>query len=95
MEPRTQDRNFFVFNAVVSVAALGLLSWLLLIRRGGAGDLGVDLRFMPGVNAALNATAAVLLSCGYWAIRNRKPDRSRCNRTTSCLRPRVQRWNHI
>lgn len=28
------DRRFFVFNAVVSVAALLLLGWLLLVRRG-------------------------------------------------------------
>lgn len=61
------DRRFFAFNAAVSVAALSLLGWLLLIRRGGAGD--VDLRFLPAVNASLNATAAVLLAAGWVAIR--------------------------
>ena len=62
------DRRFFVFNAIVSVAALLLLGWLLLIRRGvGAG--GTDLRFLPAVNASLNATAALLLLAGWVAIR--------------------------
>jgi len=56
----TADRRFFVFNAVVSVAALSLLGWLLLVRRG-AGAGGADLRFLPAVNASLNATAALLL----------------------------------
>src|SRR5688572_5517786 len=56
---RLTDRTFYVFTGVVSAAALGLLAWLLLIRRGGAA--GVDLRFMPAVNASLNALAACLL----------------------------------
>lgn len=64
----TADRRFFVFNAVVSVAALSLLGWLLLVRRG-AGAGGADLRFLPAVNASLNATAALLLLAGWVAIR--------------------------
>jgi putative membrane protein len=71
--PRVSDRAFFVFNAVVSTAALGLLAYLLLVRRGEAGA-GLDLRFMPAVNAGLNATAATLLAAGWIAIRRRKPD---------------------
>ena len=62
------DRRFFVFNALVSVAALLLLGWLLLLRRGG-GAGGADLRFLPAVNASLNATAALLLLAGWVAIR--------------------------
>jgi len=62
------DRRFFVFNAVVSVAALLLLGWLLLVRRGG-GSGATDLRFLPPVNAGLNATAAALLLGGWVAIR--------------------------
>jgi putative membrane protein len=62
------DRRFFLFNAVVSVAALLLLGWLLLLRRG-AGTVGADLRFLPGVNASLNATAALFLLSGWVAIR--------------------------
>lgn len=62
------DRRFFAFNAVVSVAALLLLSWLLLVRRVG-GEAGADLRFLPAVNATLNGTAALLLFAGGVAIR--------------------------
>ena len=61
------DRAFFVFTAVVSTVALAFIAWLLLIRRGGAG--GVDLRFLPAVNAGLNATAAALLVGGWISVR--------------------------
>ena len=64
---RITDRTFYVFTGVVSAAALALLAWLLLIRRGGAA--GVDLRFMPAVNASLNALAACLLMAGWVAIK--------------------------
>ncbi len=63
-----RDRNFFIFNAVISVAALSLLAWLLLLR-GGTKDTGVDLRFMPAVNAGLNATSAVLLFLGWLSVK--------------------------
>jgi putative membrane protein len=71
--PRVTDRAFFLFNAVVSTAALSLLAWLLLLRKGDASS-GLDLRFMPAVNAGLNATAATLLAAGWVAIRRKKPD---------------------
>lgn len=62
------DRRFFVFNAVVSTAALLLLGWLLLIRRGADGSGAADLQFLPAVNASLNAAAAILLLGGWVAI---------------------------
>src|SRR5512141_338101 len=62
------DRRFFAFNALVSVAALLLLGWLLLVRRGG-GAVAADLRFLPAVNASLNGMAALLLFGGWVAIR--------------------------
>ncbi len=62
------DRGFWVFNALVSTAAVSFLGWLLLVREGGGVD--ADLSFMPGVNATLNATAAILLVLGYRAIRS-------------------------
>ncbi len=62
------DRSFWVFNAVVSVAAVGFLGWLLLLREGGGVD--ADLSFMPAVNAGLNATAATFLVFGLLAIRS-------------------------
>lgn len=65
------DRAFFIFNAVVSVAALSLLGWLLLIH-GGMQNSSINLRFMPMVNACFNATAAALLVAGWVAIKNKK-----------------------
>ena len=62
------DRSFWIFNAVVSVAAVGFLGWLLLLREGGGVD--ADLSFMPAVNAGLNATAATFLVFGLLAIRS-------------------------
>ncbi len=66
--PAPSDRTFYVFNALISAAALSFLAYLLLLRRGGAGAT-VDLRFLPAVNASLNALAATLLVSGYVAIR--------------------------
>ncbi|MFN7135403.1 MAG: DUF420 domain-containing protein [Myxococcales bacterium] len=64
------DRIFFVVNAVVSTAALGFLGWLLVVRRAEPG--GMDLRFMPAVNAGLNALAACCLAAGWVAIRRKQ-----------------------
>lgn len=66
------DRRFFVFNAVVSITALGLLAWLLLIRKGEDG--GADLSFMPAVNAGWNSLSTVLLLGGGIAIKKNRPD---------------------
>jgi putative membrane protein len=66
------DKKFFVFNALLSAGALALLAWLLLLR-GGAGASGVDLHFMPAVNASLNATSAILLLSGYLAVKRGNP----------------------
>jgi putative membrane protein len=65
--PGQSDRSFWVFNAVVSTTAVGFIGWLLLVREGGG--VHADLSFMPGVNAALNATSATLLLLGFAAIR--------------------------
>ena len=65
------DRAFFVINAVVSIAALSLLSWLLLVH-GGLKNSSLDLRFMPAVNACFNATAASLLVAGWVSIKKKR-----------------------
>ena len=65
------DRRIYLFNAVVSAAALALLAYLLLLRRGAVAT-GADVSFLPAVNASLNALAGTLLLCGYVAIRKRK-----------------------
>jgi putative membrane protein len=64
-----RDRSFFLFNALLSTAALAGLAWLLLAHQGTGG---ADLRFMPGVNAVLNGTAATLLLAGRWAAVKKK-----------------------
>ena len=63
------DRSFFAFNAVVSTLALAFIAYILLGRTAATG--GPDLRFLPAVNAGLNATAAALLVAGWVAIRRR------------------------
>lgn len=68
--PRPEsDRGFYVFNALLSIGALSFLAYILLIHRGNASG-SVDLRFLPAVDATLNATAATFLCIGYVAIRN-------------------------
>ncbi|MCP3164916.1 DUF420 domain-containing protein [Myxococcus qinghaiensis] len=67
LQPRVSDRAFYVFTGVVSTAALAFIAWILMGRRSGVE--GVDLRFLPAVNASLNATAAALLIAGWVAIK--------------------------
>jgi putative membrane protein len=66
----TNDRPFFVFNASVSTLALALLGYLLLLHRVAPGT-GLAPRYLPAVNASLNATSALLLMCGYIAVKRR------------------------
>ena len=65
-----QDKIFYAINAIVSAAALALLTWLLVLRSGEPGS--VDVSFLPAVNAAFNAMAAVLIVAGVVAIKNGK-----------------------
>jgi putative membrane protein len=65
--PRS-DRWFFVFNAVLSSAALAFIAFILLRKTESAGP---DLSFMPAVNAGFNALSALSLVLGYVAIRRR------------------------
>lgn len=62
------DRRFFVFNALLSTAALSFIAFILLRKTDGAGP---DLSFMPAVNATFNALSALSLIAGYVAIRRR------------------------
>ena len=64
------DRPFWIVNGVVSVVALSVLAYLLLIRQG-SGDR-TALAFMPAVNATFNAAAAVLLVLAVLAIKQRQ-----------------------
>lgn len=61
------DRRFFIFNGLVSVGATAFIAFILLRDVAPGGQ--VDLSFMPGVNATLNALSACCLILGYLAIR--------------------------
>lgn len=65
-----EDRPFWIVNGVISVVALSVLTYLLLLRRG-SGDPS-SLSFMPAVNACFNAAAAVLLVLAVVAIKRRQ-----------------------
>jgi putative membrane protein len=71
--PRLSDKTFYVVNGVLSAAALAFLTYILVLR-GGSPESGADLRFMPAVNAALNATASALIVAGYVFIKKKRPD---------------------
>lgn len=64
------DRPFWIINGVVSVVALSVLAYLLLLRHG-SGDKGA-LSFMPAVNAAFNGTSALLLVLAVVAIKRKQ-----------------------
>ena len=60
-------KAFGITNAVVTLAALSFLVWLVYFHDGtDSASTGVSL---PLINAILNATSAVLISVGRWAIR--------------------------
>ena len=65
-----RDRPFWIVNAVVSIVALAVLAYLLLLRQG-AGDK-TALSFMPALNASFNATSAALLVLAVRAIKRKK-----------------------
>ena len=68
VSPRA-DRTFFLFNAIVSTAAIAFIAFILF--RDAAPSSGTDLSFMPAVNATCNALSALCLVSGYIAIRRR------------------------
>ncbi|MBI5495520.1 MAG: DUF420 domain-containing protein [Deltaproteobacteria bacterium] len=62
-------RAFLVVNAALSAVAFTVLVWILWVRPRAGGTASVDLTFLPAVNAALNASASVLLCTGVVFIR--------------------------
>ena len=63
-------RQFGAGNAVVTLAAMSFLVWLVYFHEGeGTASRRPAL---PLINALLNGTSAALISCGLWAIRRRK-----------------------
>jgi len=60
--------------AAVSFAVVGLVAYLVMRPRG---TLAPGVSVLPAVNAALNGTAAVLLTAGWVNIRRRNVARQR------------------
>lgn len=65
------DRRFFAFGGLLSVVILGFLAWLLVLREPAPGG-GVDVSFLPAVNAGFNSLATLFLVSGFVAIRARR-----------------------
>jgi len=65
------NKNFYLVNAVVTTFALSFLVWLIYFRQGG-GEANLAASKLPALNAALNATSAIILMIGFWAIKNRR-----------------------
>ncbi len=65
------ERNFYVWNAIITVAALSFLMWLLYFRPA-ASDVNLAASRLPAINAGLNATSTLLLLMGFWAIKHRR-----------------------
>jgi putative membrane protein len=65
-----RDRPFWIVNGVVSVVALAVLAYLLLVRQG-SGDR-TALAFMPAVNASFNGASAALLVLAVMAIKRKQ-----------------------
>lgn len=69
------DKGFFAFAMVFSLIAVGIIAWILVGPRETPAAAGLDVSFLPAVNASLNATAAALLAFGWIAIRQKQQDR--------------------
>jgi putative membrane protein len=64
------ERPFWIINAVVSIVALSVLAYLLLLRHGSADKSALS--FMPAVNATFNGTSAFLLVLAVMAIKKKR-----------------------
>lgn len=64
------DRRFWIFNATLSSLAVALIAFILFREGGESGER--DLRFMPALNAGMNAASASCLVLGYLAIRKKR-----------------------
>ncbi len=61
--------QFGATNALVTLAAMSFLVWVVYFHEGNGGASGTP---VPLINAILNGTSAVLISIGLWAIKQRK-----------------------
>ena len=68
---KAADRSFALINTAVSSLALGFIAYILVVRQAAPAG-GLDLRFLPALNATLNGISAILLAAGWLAIRSRR-----------------------
>ncbi len=71
--PRSIDltpKQFGATNALVTLAAMSFLVWVIYFHEGDGGTSRAA--SLPLINAILNGTSAVLISMGLWAIKQRK-----------------------
>ena len=66
------DRIYLPVIGVVSVLIPLVVALLLFIPDKGAFNLGIDVRYLPAVNACINASVTVLLLAGFYFIRNKQ-----------------------
>ena len=63
-------KQFGATNALLTLAAMGFLVWLVSFHEG-EGSVS-EAALAPRINAVLNGTSAVLISLGLWAIKQHK-----------------------
>ncbi len=63
-------KQFGATNALVTLAAMSFLVWLVYFHEGSGGASRAA--SLPAINAILNGTSAVLISVGLWAIKQRR-----------------------
>jgi putative membrane protein len=70
-EAVVSTRTVALTSAVLGAAISAVLLWLIYVR-APSGAHGEQLAWLPGFNAACNATSAALLLLGYRAIRRKE-----------------------
>ena len=63
-------KQFGATNAVVTLAAMSFLAWVVYFHEGNTSVPRAA--WLPLINAILNGTSAVLISVGLWAIKQRR-----------------------
>ena len=63
-------KQFGATNALVTLAAMSFLVWVVYFHEGNGGASRAT--SLPLINAILNGTSAVLIALGLWAIKQRK-----------------------
>ncbi len=63
-------KQFGAINALVTLAAMSFLVWLIYFHEGDGG--ASQKASLPVINAILNSVSTVLISVGLWAIKQRR-----------------------